>query len=176
MDAQTLKVKSLIEDVVYGMTVPIIKGNQYTIIQPEPEPEPDPEQPDDPVTPTPPPVVDTRKIYIGTLGVATTGVTSMYDITSDHILGLTKLPNKSYDKYAINVPQNSILVVAVPSNKKVTIDNGLGEKVPFYTNVSIPDTYSLYANGEPIVTIDGETYYIYGVFVFTAGNEYIYID
>ena len=29
---------------------------------------------------------------------------------------------------------------------------------------------------EPIVTIDGETYYIYGVFVFTAGNEYIYID
>lgn len=105
------------------MNVPIIKSNPYTVIQPDDEEDSGDnegggedtgggsEDTGGNPTPTPP---DTRKIYVGTLDIATTGIVDMSKITGDHILALTKLSNGVYSKYTIAAPRNSILVVAVP--------------------------------------------------------------
>lgn len=110
-------------------------------------------------------------------GVSPTG----YDkITGDYILQcvedgtIKKIDEaKTMGKTSFGVvPKYSLLLIAVPSGEYVvTMDNGIGGKVPF--------SVSPYSNGEYTVTIDGIAYSLYGEYTsinYPEDSTFFYID
>lgn len=165
------RVKLLIEDVVYGMNVPIIKSVQGKL--PDEPTEPDvPIQPDDPDIPLVP-----KYLYMGTLDMQTLGINRMQDITAEHIkTHLTKHSDGVYEKEDIQTDKYDIITIAVLQNRTVYVDDGLGGKIKFSTNYPDIDGNIFCANGEITCQIDGDIYAIYGVLTSIAGTNYIYVE
>lgn len=69
----------------------------------------------------------------------------------------------------INVGSKVVVLIPEDRNLTATKDNGFGGKMAFSTQI-------MGANGEPVVTIDGTRYKVYGELMAVSGEVFIYVD
>ncbi|MDY4527783.1 MAG: hypothetical protein SPE11_07715 [Parabacteroides sp.] len=69
------------------------------------------------------------------------------------------------------INMGSKVIVLIPEDRQLTAtkDNGFGGKMAFSTQI-------MGANGEPVVTIDGTRYKVYGELMAVSGEVFIYVD
>lgn len=121
---------------------------------------------------------DKKYIYFGTVPANL----CEYDyskITSDIVkTNLRRISASTLPKTGIDFQIGDMVVVAVPSGKVVTTDDGFGEKIPFYSEFTSPITgRPIYSNGNDTVVVAGVEYKLYGEFMtLPSGTLYIYVD
>lgn len=126
------------------------------------------------------PVVAEKAIYYGRLSIAEVGgKVVQYDAITDTMIkngaNITKITPQTLGKTSLGkestTAEGDYVVVAVPKNEGyvVTKDNGIGGKVSFYGEVAA-------ANGDVILTIDGNEYALYGEILLSPMEMFIYID
>ena len=156
----------------HGQLLRLVKKVLYGTQQsPVPTP-PGSDTPDNPDQPEP----TKSGIYVGTISALDDQILSFTDITETHLKQFTTLSNGVYDHYEIRANQYDLIVVAVPTNRKVYMDNGFGDKVEFYVNASDKYGQPFYCNGDITKTVDGIEYRLYGLFTAASGLLYIYIE
>lgn len=125
------------------------------------------------------PVVKQDQIYYGVIPVSL-GIRQFSDITADMITAnLTRVTATTLDKTAVDfMSAGDLVVVAVPTGRTATVDDGFGGKMEFTTSAKNPNTgQPIVSNGEVVVTIDDVKYYLYGAFMtLNSGTLFIYVD
>ena len=126
------------------------------------------------------PVVAEKAIYYGRLSIAEVGGRVVqYSAITDTMIkngtNITKITPQTLGKTSLGkqstTAESDYVIVAVPNNEGyvVTADDGFGGKVIFNKEVAG-------ANGDVILTIDGNQYAIYGEILISPAEIFIYID
>lgn len=126
------------------------------------------------------PIVAEKAIYYGRLSISEVGgsVVQYSAITDTMILNganITKITPQTLGKTSVGkqseTAEGDYVIIAVPNNEGyvVTRDNGIGGKVIFNKEVAG-------ANGDVILTIDGNEYAVYGEILISPAEIFIYID
>ena len=115
---------------------------------------------------------DEQTMYYGYI---TDDITSFDQITLEMIQNSSTMVSttaQTLGKTSLGIiPEGGKAVIAIPTstNYIATNDNGFGGKVPFNTEI-------LGCNGDIVVTLDSIEYKLYGTFMISAGELFIYVD
>lgn len=146
--------------------------------------------PDEPDPPTP---SDNEYIYYGIIPFAATGGSygaeghKKYTELTENMLKdsrsrITKIKAQTLGKTSLGKESTTasadytIVLVPEDSDYVVTMDNGLGGKVQFNEEICGPEFGQMGANGNAIMVVDKVRYRVYGVYLISPSEIFIYVD